>query len=981
MIKQIQLRGISRAPSDRMTADGGCDESINVQYDGVETAPVIAPEDVSEDYGVDNFPGPVLFIHKGVGYTNAIFHDLSSGKIKARAWGWASSDESMTVYSLAPGETINTITSVGNTLIISTNQRIEYVLYKGGVYIILGDRIPVPTIQFKTEFVYPEDEAALFPEEDGRITENKVGTSSLKSFDESLWAAYLRNAITQAEFDRAYQSAVDIINETFAGGGISQTARELLLEDLARKRSQPDAEYSAINQTIWGYANLLLREIKSRKYYATPVMVRYAVKLYDGSYIYQSVPILLGGGIDNFLVAWGERESSGSTFHSRVHVKLRQAYKVVAELESDYTEFEGWEDIVESIDIFTSTDIHWPLANAPVTGVAQRSGSPLLYDLSFNYMEGGVIDPDVNADKQKEEVLSKSEFYLMKTIPVKKLSSFASTGYRLLSDDKFASEDFLVTQKRLPDDYQSHHRKFAERFFQYNKRLFLINPTSELSGGYACLNACDGDKNGMIDARLAGGKVTLEFKYFLSDNDGNEYVVKGMASDGGYSFAPYQNSYQSGGQTYTYWAIPRGWLVYPDARCKKVEVKCTVTGCLDAGVTLMSYEMTSHPALNCSYAFLGLGRWVIMGITPGTPIQSSTAVENSLMREPNVFWASEMNNPFQFPRSGRMTFSSKVLTLAAGTRPLSSGPVGPFPITVFTKDGIWQVQLNKTGDFGECVSASRDVISSPDSVIGIEQAVIFVTRQGVKMMTDIINGGDVVPLSDNMAGGHYRCPQALAELIATDSELSSFADFSDLTTFNEYIDTCKIAYDYTNSRVIFYRDYFKYYYVYMLKSRSWHKLSLYCGGVSDIKYMFDRALNSYPECMFSGKYQVAGGAGQPAVTVYALLDCSVPFDGTASQKTLPGVIITRPLDLDAPDVRKSINILRIRGKLHKSILKTSARYILLGSMDGFNWQRLVSLRGGSYKYFRLVLILKMGTTERLSWVDIDCDMRFTHKLR
>ena len=42
-IKQIQLRGISRTPSDRMTEDGGCLESLNVQLEAGELAPIPAP--------------------------------------------------------------------------------------------------------------------------------------------------------------------------------------------------------------------------------------------------------------------------------------------------------------------------------------------------------------------------------------------------------------------------------------------------------------------------------------------------------------------------------------------------------------------------------------------------------------------------------------------------------------------------------------------------------------------------------------------------------------------------------------------------------------------------------------------------------------------------------------------------------------------------------------------------------------------------
>ena len=53
-IKRIQLRGISRAPSDRLTEDGGVAESLNIQIDNTEAAPIVQPKDVSEKWGFPN---------------------------------------------------------------------------------------------------------------------------------------------------------------------------------------------------------------------------------------------------------------------------------------------------------------------------------------------------------------------------------------------------------------------------------------------------------------------------------------------------------------------------------------------------------------------------------------------------------------------------------------------------------------------------------------------------------------------------------------------------------------------------------------------------------------------------------------------------------------------------------------------------------------------------------------------------------------
>ena len=70
-VKRIQLRGISRNPSDRMTADGGCAESMNVHLDTDELAPSIAPDTLDLPTGYE-----YLYIHKTTAYTNYIvLHD------------------------------------------------------------------------------------------------------------------------------------------------------------------------------------------------------------------------------------------------------------------------------------------------------------------------------------------------------------------------------------------------------------------------------------------------------------------------------------------------------------------------------------------------------------------------------------------------------------------------------------------------------------------------------------------------------------------------------------------------------------------------------------------------------------------------------------------------------------------------------------------------------------------------------------------
>ena len=94
-------------------------------------------------------------------------------------------------------------------------------------------------------------------------------------------------------------------------------------------------------------------------------------------------------------------------------------------------------------------------------------------------------------------------------------------------------------------------------------------------------------------------------------------------------------------------------------------------------------------------------------------------------------------------------------------------------------------------------------------------------------------------------------------------------------------------------------------------------------------------------------------------------------------ETAKGILITRPFDLGMPDVFKSITNIRIRGDYDKGNVK----YLLQGSDDGRIFYTLSSLRGKSWKMFRIFILADLEPTERISWIDIDFEPRYNNRLR
>ena len=74
---------------------------------------------------------------------------------------------------------------------------------------------------------------------------------------------------------------------------------------------------------------------------------------------------------------------------------------------------------------------------------------------------------------------------------------------------------------------------------------------------------------------------------------------------------------------------------------------------------------------------------------------------------------------------------------------------------------------------------------------------------------------------------------------------------------------------------------------------------------------------------------------------------------------------------------KTIIDVRVRGQFPKGAVK----FILLGSNDGVNFSTISTLRGKSWKLFRMIILADLDPTDRISWVDVQYETRFTNKLR
>lgn len=938
MIKKIQLRGISRAPSDRMTKDGGCAESFNAQMEANETAPAPLPQDVTLDK-TGRGSATIHYVHKlPSGDEILVGHSLNSG---SGGYALAAFKDGSPVTVTNP-PTVSSLADfkyacIGNILVVYVvgqyvQQTIHYYVYKDGGYTYLGDAIPKPQIEIITTpvSVTSDDDLTVKIARTGRV--NEAPPYSLRMM-----------GITELE---------DVSN-------LDHDLAAELWKNAAAEGDINHADWVSTIHAIWDEVAIKISQLRNQGIYYAPFFLRYALRLYDGSYIYISTPILCGGAYSGDWMAAGigpyYRDiiaGSEEYLGFKIKVGLRNRFNV--RIKGTFTAA-GWADMIQSIDLFASSPIYAPSMNANIDHLVAD-------DLSIVFDGMGA---DVRGTTIKNEVLSKGQYYRVATIGIsdtQAMSEFAS-GTLALANDSVISGDNLYTQQELPDGYRDSSIYLPmNEASNYNGRVMLSGVRETLSRGDMFLNGLVADassrKSYTLRYKIVDG-TTGQAHYVMAHNrSGNTSIGAGFFASVNLLTNPYSRQYFDGesvssGQEFSKGGQPYAWLAYPDSRCVAVEV---FAGSNSSGKVI---PLSAHPYLECAYAFLGMGVTLddVLSSSSYETVTKSTA-ESITMQQPNKLLLSDFQNPFKFSAAGIISFSDEVIGTAQTSVPLSEGQYGQFPIYVFTGDGIRTLGVNSEGGISAKVAQPNlaRYVALKGTILGLEQSVVFTTEKGVMLL----RGGDVQCISEVMNGRHDALDSAFLSHINGWSGRSSLSALNDSLPFMAFMRVAVPAFDHNGARIIFSRENSNYHYVYCLNSGTWHKMAKPVNAPL-------LPLNSFPECLI---------ASQEHVYNYStILSDAQMISDTATPRNC--LIVTRPLDFDEPDVRKSLNNIRIRGRYNRG----DVQYVLMGSLDGNNWKILTSRHGGSYKWFRIAILATLAPTERISWIDVDFDMRMTNRLR
>lgn len=907
MIRQVRLGGISRTPSDRTSGDGGCAESLNMYVDRDEIAPMIPPEDITETEGLAGMPGPAVYIHDGRYIVN-VGSKLVYGPPANNTWP--------DVYTFRDSEVLVDVRSIGNTLLILTDKRMEYVLWKDGAYKDLGDEIPSPDIGIVQEDVAGPDVSGY---------EYEVDTDEMVAH-----FGYLRKLC-------GYPNA----GET--------TIRR---DDMV---SWPEEETAYLKAQLEKVRSVNERRFLNRleeQYLLRPVFIRYAARLYDGSYTKHSAPILIdphrfteSGLTDMLSFRFMQSQLDGKVYfdfgffdpddHRR---KSPAGFRITFEVKNA-ANYDNWKDIVTGVDIFASETIDRIHTDVRTVHGYLKDSDLHSLDYNSNYWDiGDFLGSDAYLQPNKsfvhlyfgptpkellKEVSSHSVFYRIKEIPTE--DYIAAQEPIAIEDYRIFRNDTLVVQPTLPDDRGSHKAVLPSSIRTYNNRLIASGISVRYMSGYPELPS---SKDEATDYDWI-----LRYHIRASDSD------KSDAADPNSDIVIVSRLYAD---------RPGPWLFYPDPGCYSVDV-IRKDG---DNHYISSHTMYEDTYLNGACCFLGWGG----GMNPVTPyIYRDT---DSLLREKrNTLMYSAAFNPFTF--ASEQMFPGNVTDIALITKALSEGQFGYSDLYVFTDAGIWTMTTAADGSFSSTKPVTTDV-ALPGTVCQLDQAIVYTTKRAVMLMT----GSEVSSISGKMNGKHYALePEAAGRLEGTDWE-GYVSLMQDGTSFMDFMKDAVTVYDYTNKRLVFMSGSKQYAYVFMLEAGTWHKMPL-PDGMS-----FEGTVNSYPDAY------VSMSLTEDNAVSHRLVNLSAAPDATDERK-YRCIAVTRPLSLGEYDVRKTLLSMRVRGVFGEG----SVSYILLGSMDGQTFSVLDSLRGGSFRWFRIALLCELSPAERVSWIDADFGLRLNNRLR
>ena len=971
MIKEIKYTGYTAVPSDYECSDGQLAQSLNLLNETGSMQPIFPPKVLlSLDAGSN-----IIYVHKISAQKKHYIIMSADGSLK---WMLTSGGEIKNLRA-SQYENISHVDAIGNTLLVFTSTAIIYYLWKDNAYKELGDALP-----------------------DIQISFGLTGHPRLYSVSD--------------DSKSTFTISFDGIAENDIGGTFSEANKTKITSQVMAKVNKFIAQ-----QTV------------NKGRFCFPFLVRYALRLYDGTLTGHSAPVLMNPSTNTCpIVIWKHIKGKNSYTDAELDIMLVAAtldYQVINN--TGCVHLDDWSDIVKGVEVFISKPIYTfdqngecssfadsdnfetkfigRLYNKPMRPGGEPFGSSIEEDRMLGpFAEDQTLDflnwyceweysksyalyfskdrtypsktlhlPEFSDNKVSETIRNTSNFYKLHDIDISELKASVSTRKDIVVEDEYLQS--LVARETLTDDYLSHDKLRASQSFGYNSRLNLSGVKRKLFDGFY-MPSLLAYKN--KDFNWSGNKNKTSLKITDGDLGVHNYTVTVYIKEANQDYAVSSRfpgflgmGFPLGrffSEEVTYTNLVTGeernerekhswgcYFFYPNVNAYRMVIqddRMIDDGNGGSGYPGLIIDLQPHDFLNGAFAVLDYERVVLDNYDSAKipTINYDPGVEQNVVDVPDKIYTSEVNNPFFFPVAGINTVGTgRILGICSAAKALSQGQFGQFPLYAFTDEGVWALAVSSSGGFSAKQPITRDVCRSADSITQIDSAVLFATDRGIML----ISGSQTQCISDVLNSSDLFDFDGLPGLCAKFPEFC-FPD----SLFIEYIENCRMAYDYVNQRIVVFNPDKDYAYVYSMKTKLW--------GIQESS--LSSVINSYPDALAMAK-----GENENHL---------VDLSHTDADK-VRCLLVSRPLKFDFPDVLKTLTTTIQRGLLPRS--KEDAATILYGSRDYCNWRLIGSSRGLSlrsflgtpYKAFRIVSVATLSKGNTIAGCSFDVMPRMTNRLR
>lgn len=826
------------------------------------------------------------------------------------------------------------------------------------------------------------------------------------------------------EFELMYDNSTG-----FPKGSVVHTksAATVVVDDVAKvSHALPYAESAKLQDAVMGLVNEIANDAKKSSRFLNPFFVRYAYRLYDGTYIMQSAPVLMVPDYGYNPAVVIQLKSTEDP-----QMKIRAAYRPMAlRARSNISASNGvllkkWADIIQGVAVFITP----PVLNYALTGESLSiarvglSGGKVPDSLADSSLAGGTFSlartlnselgegrdlsstrhvffyEDLSDAEKASLLLDETNlttyetnfakgfmrdgtiedwineayvFYKLKEYTIDEAIALGSkaeakgpAGFTTVKRDGSDGIVNLTTFEQLPDGYGQRSLKMPKYLHTYNARLNVANVDLREIATFPA---------GFLSAYTAFGS-------FMFPGEAGEQAISNGSMDGSATVYIEDNGAirtakaelpLADGSAYGEWgtldSMP-GYFFYPNPNAKWLHISATDRAVGYVRSVDRWIPLKKHPFLYGAYYFNG---YYGFGKAEGEEPEIAKGEIAGVSHQTNYMYTSEVDNPFMFPSEGVNAIGSgEIVAIKSAAKAMSEGTAfGSMPLYAFCTDGVWPLGVGETGLFVTTNPPTRETLLNNDAgaLLQVDSSVVFLSERGLMRLV-----GESTELLSGQLAERFGTLDVI-DLPGWQRVMNAFdggAKYLEADDFHIFIrQGARLAFDYVNYRMIVYRPYdaadpaTHTAYVYDMTSEAWATMA-------------SRLLSSvdgYPGTMVN----TVGGSE----TLIARFDQG----NTALAGGGKAFYTTRPMKLGKPDTLKTVRTL-----VERAVSHGGAKYIALwGSRDMTRWVpigavvggRMPRLGGTPYKYFIAAGWSQMDVHgDAISRLTIEEADKYTDKIR